>query len=279
VDSLHAVEHTVSRDDHHSALTEQLGRTASNNAGFPDEKAAQSEYLKDTLTWLDITVSITAGSAPRLPCRSFYFDDSEARSHDEAATRYKVLAINQMGRIAALWEHRSHTRDHGDCPGPDIVALTEEIERDLQRSHMGFPSDAVLTSQNSRDAADARDRFVAKIFFQAASVYYHLVRHGFLNVDDLIPTDAEAVEMLRYAGDHSLLPALACPLFIFAVGAQPEAQATYRAAFSSLALLDKALRHRQWIAPVLNDIWKERRSRPDYGWMDVLKLTQNILII
>jgi hypothetical protein len=112
-----------------------------------------------------------------------------------------------------------------------------------------------------------------------ASVYLHLVIHGFAKLELLDTIIAEVLELLQDRVSTSLLPSLVCPLFIIGSVAKPEDESIFRSIISSRPLHDPALLHRERILPVLEEIWKGRRTISGFEWKHVLELAHDVLLI
>jgi len=117
------------------------------------------------------------------------------------------------------------------------------------------------------------------MFAIMALIYLHLVTRGFQKLEVLDAIISQALTMLRSQLPTQLLPALVAPLYIIGSVARQEDEQFFRTLFSSLPLLDPALKHRERILPVLEEIWSRRRTRPGSAWEDVFELTQDMLLI
>ncbi len=89
----------------------------------------------------------------------------------------------------------------------------------------------------------------------------------------------EAIELLQIRIPPSLLSALVLPLFIIGAAASDEDQPFFRDVFSRPPLLDPMLKHRVRIMPILEEVWRRRRTSLWFGWSDCLELTADILLL
>jgi hypothetical protein len=109
-----------------------------------------------------------------------------------------------------------------------------------------------------------------------ASLYLHLVTHGFQNLEVLDTTISEAMRMLRSQIPAHILPALVCPLYVIGCVARKEDKQYFRNIFSSPPLLNPLLKHRGRILPILEEIWRKRHTVLGFSWNEV---SCNILLL
>lgn len=120
---------------------------------------------------------------------------------------------------------------------------------------------------------------VIHIFAYMASLYLHLVTHGFQKLEALDATISGAKRMLQTQISIHLLPALVSPLYIIGSVARQGDEQFFRNIFSSPPLLDPLLKHRGRILPILEEIWSRRQTTPGFAWKDSLELTYDILLL
>jgi hypothetical protein len=238
------------------------------------EEVTGFRFWGGTVIWLDIVSSITMGTAPYL--LSFHTDTITPGSQTklENIIGCEGWVMLQIGRIAAI--HQSITlnlqQGHIDCSKTEhsVAAVRRELERNL--TQVMFNSKDISKRYSNPTA------LVTHVFVQMATVYLHLIIHGFQQLDLLDRTISDVMQVLQT--QHSTpLPALVLPLFVFGAVAGQRDENWFRNAFSTLPLISPGLKHRTNIMPILEEIWDRRRVEPALVWRDVLPLTHDILLV
>lgn len=253
---------------HNLPLSESEGVIAGEVVAF--------RFLSCTLIWLDITLSITAGTAPHLLeyHSRVLLPKSQTRLEDVMGCKNSVMV--QIGRIAALYSRKAQALHQGDVDCTEFEKAMRDISKSVQYGYNQNSSEC----DNAPWTNDTRSHpttFVTRAFRYMASLYLHLVTFGFQNLEPLDPTISEAMKLLQTQTTIHLLPAVVLPLFIIGCVARQEDHGFFRNTFSSSPLLDPSLKHRERIMPILEEIWKRRRTGLE--WKDSLDLTQDILLI
>jgi len=246
------------------------------------EDVASYRFLGSILIWLDITHSITAGTAPRLvQYHSVIASNSQTQLEDVMACKNWVML--QISRTTALFEQKTQSlqQGHFDCTEfkRTVGNISEEIQRGLTEGSLerfGISEGASGTmAPTMPDTA-----LITHCFAYMASIYLHLVVNGFENLELLDTTISEAIRILKtqVTTQPHLLPALVSPLFIIGSVSGQGDKDLFRNIFSSSPLLDPLMKHRGRILPILEEIWN-RRSIPGFTWEDTLELTNDTLLI
>ncbi|RFU32369.1 hypothetical protein B7463_g3968, partial [Scytalidium lignicola] len=247
------------------------------------EEVVNFRFLAGTIIWLDITSSITAGTRPHLlPYHSFVIaSNSQTKLEDIMGCKNWVML--QIGRIAALHEHKTQALQQGHFDRPEFEQSVDDISREIQ---CGFTQGALegfdiseCDSTTTLNTISDPLMFVTHIFAYMASLYLHLVAHGFGELEVLNTAISGAMRMLQTRISMHLLPALVCPLFVIGSVARREDEQFFRKVFSSPPLLDPLLKHRGRILPILEEIWRRRQIMPGFTWKDSLELTHDIMLL
>jgi hypothetical protein len=184
----------------------------------------------------------------------------------------KNWVMFQVARIAELHERiiQASQRAEFDCGefGKTAVDISDNIL-------CGLATEGCSMSEETLD----QHELVTHMFARMASIYLHLVTHGFQQLEALDTTISGAFQAFQTLVPKDILPALVCPLFVIGSVAREEQEQFFRTAFSSLPLLDPSTRHRARILPVLEEIWSQRRATPRYSWNDSVQLTRDVLLI
>jgi hypothetical protein len=232
------------------------------------EEVVNFRFLAGTMIWLDITSSITAGTAPHLLPHHFSIFASNSQTRLEDIMGCKNWAMFQIGRIAALHEHKTQALQQGRFDCTEFEQTVGDITREIQ---CGLTQEALGGSDPST--------LVTHIFAYMASLYLHLVIHGSQKLEVLDTTISGAMKMLQTQISIHLLPALVSPLYVIGSAARPGDEQFFRNIFSSPPLLDPVLKHRGRILPILEEIWSRRQTTPGFAWKDSLELTSDILLL
>jgi hypothetical protein len=241
------------------------------------EEVATFRFLIASMSWLDIISTVTAGSAPKL--QLYHFRDLAASSQTklENIMGCENPVMVQIGRISALHERRTQVLQQGqlDCSEfqQTATSITEEIQRGLTLSGLGN-----LDVCGPQHAAESTT-IVTRMFSFMAFIYLHVVTFGFQELEFVEDTISAALGLLQSRFPASLLPAVVAPLYVIATTARQDDEQFFRTTFSSSPISSPALQHRAKILPVLEEIWNRRRTTPALTWLDILELTNDILLL
>lgn len=252
------------------------------------EQIATFKLLGGKLMWLDIIFAVTSGAAPSL--RSYHSlvlaSNSETQLEDIMGSRNWIML--QIGRIAALHEHKMQTLQQGlfDCAAfkQDVADITQDIQCGLTQGALEdfniSDSDPTATfCAASSNAVSDPTLLITHSFAYMATIYLHLVAHGFQNLELQEATILSATRMLQTQISDQILPALIAPLFVIGSMANKEDEQYFRGIFSSPPLSNPSLKHRERILPILEEIWSRRRTESGFFWHECLELTSDILLI
>ena len=264
-------------------LAEESSRILVEDLPLPeDEDAVVSEvvpfrFLSGTVIWLDICSSITSGTAPQLLGyhASVIAPDSQTKLEDTMGC--KNSAMLQIGRIAALHDRKARALQQLDF---DCVAFEEtvsDISGNVQRGRAENVTD-IGSSPSFKTRLDS-STLITRTFWYMAALYLHLVIHGFQKLEVLDTTISGAMKLLQAQIPIDLLPALVSPLFVLGAVARQEDELFFRTTFSSTPLLEPSLKHRERILPILEEIWRRRRTDCSFSWKDSLDLTRDVLLL
>lgn len=234
-------------------------------------ETAQFRFISGTLIWLDIISCITAATTPHLlVCHSTVMArDSQTRLEDVMGCKNWVML--QIGRIAALHANKLQAlrQGHFNCEEfkRTIIDINIEIQNGLDAS--GSDSFALCNPPT----------LITPVFASMASVYLHLITHGFQQLGMLDVVISRVMIMLQTEIPAHLLPALVAPLYVIGSVAREEDEQFFRDVFSSPPLLDTSLKQRTRVLPVLEEIWNKRRAEYGFLWEDSLELIHDILLI
>lgn len=247
------------------------------------EEVVSFRFLAGTIFWLDITSSITAGTAPYLLPYHSSVIASSSQTKLEDIMGCKNWVMLQIGRIARLHEQKAQAsqRGHFDCI--DFEQIVGDISREIQ---FGLAQGAMEGFNISeRDSIPILKMMsdptgiVTRTFAYMASIYLHLITHGFQELELLDTTISGVMRLLETQIPAHLLPALVSPLYIIGCVARQGDHHIFRSIFSSVPLLDPLLEHRGRILPILEEIWSRRRTKPCLLWQDSLDLTSDLLLL
>jgi len=246
------------------------------------EEVASFKFLNGILISLDITYSITAGTAPRLLHYHSTVLASNSQTQLEDIIACKNWVMLQIGRIAALYDQKTQALRQGlfDCTG--FGRAVEDISREIQRgSDQGSLERVEISKAEFGTSPSMLDTaLVTQIFAYMASIYLHLVSRGFQSLEVLDTAISEVITMLKTEVPSRLLPALIFPLFIIGSVSNQEDQSLFRHIFSSPTVLNPLMKHRERILAILEDIWSRRENYPSFAWEDALdQHTSNILLV
>ncbi len=236
------------------------------------------------MIWLDIISSITAGTAPHLlPFHSFVIGASRFQTRLEVYMGGKNWVMLQIGRIAGLYEQNTlgSQKRRSDCAKFDqaIDDIRQEIQSGLEKLSLEEFDVSKIGFATLSNATLDPVTLVTHIFAYMASIYLHLITHGFCNLEVLDTTISRAMRMLHTQIPTHLQPGIVAPLFVIGSVARAGDQQFFRNVFSSAPLLDPLLEHRGRILPILEAIWSRRHSIPGFSWGESLELTQNLLLL
>ncbi len=259
------------------------GLPLSENEAVVADEVVTFRFLGGTVIWLDITSSITAGTAPYLLAHHFRVMPSDSQTRLEDIMGCKNWVMLQIGRIAALYEHKNQALQQGRFDCTRFEQAVGDISREI---HCGLTQGALedfnISEHDSATAFNTMSdpaTLVTRIFVYMASLYLHLVTHGFEKLEVLDTTISGAMTMLQTRTPIHLLPALVSPLFVVGSVARQGDERFFRNIFSSPPLLDPSLKHRGRILPILEEIWRRRRTTSGLAWKDSLDLTRDILLL
>ena len=247
------------------------------------EEVVSFRFFGGTIIWLDIISSITAGTAPRLLPYHFSVIAPNSQTQLEDLMGCKNWMMLQIGRIAALHEHKIQALQQRSFDCSNFEQTVSEISREVQcgltqGALEGFSISECDSATMFNTKSDS-PMLLTRIFAYMASLYLHVVTYGFQKLDVLDTTISGAVRMLRTRIPVHLLPALVLPLYIIGSVAKQEDEHFFRTIFSSPPLLDPALKHRERVLPILEEIWSRRKTTPGFEWKDSLDLTHDIMLI
>lgn len=247
------------------------------------QNVAIVRFLGGTIIWLDILSSVTAGLAPRLqPYHSRVIAPNSSTKLEDIIGCRNWVAL-QIGRIAALYAHKNQSLRHGHFKCTEFQQNVADINRDIlagmaQDALEGF-NIAESNSTSTLSKVSNPHTIVTHMFAYMASVYLHLIIHGFQKLELLDTTIASAIQQLKSSNSISLLPALVAPLYFIGSVAQHRDEDFFRTLFSSPPLMDPTLQHRGKILPVLEEVWRRRQVTYEFAWKDCLEITQDILLV
>lgn len=240
-------------------------------------------FLTGTIIWLDITFSVGAGTSPHLlPYHSAVTaSDYQTRLDDIMGCNNEVML--QIGRIAALHEAKTKATQHGylNCAefNQTVCVIRRELACGLAQGSLEVLHISEGGSANVLDSLPDPPTLVTTIFNYMASVYLHLVVHGFRHLEVVETTVSTATILLRTQVPRHVLPALVLPLFVIGAVTRPGDEQFFQNMFSSPPLLDPSLKHRQRILPILREIWSKRQTALDLEWQDCIALCHDVLLI
>jgi hypothetical protein len=247
------------------------------------EEVVNFRFLGGTLIWLDITSSITMGTAPRLLPYHQKILNPHSQTKLEDIMGCQNWAMLQIGRIAALHEHITQPmqqEQHGCTQFEETVKdISKEIRCGLtQEAFESFnitkcdPTAASQTISNSHT-------LVTNLYAYMASIYLHLVTHGFQGLESLDGMISVAVRILQTQVPLHLLQSLVSPIYVIGSVARREDEQFFRSILSSPTLLDPLHKHRGKILPVLEQVWSRRQTTQGFGWRSCCELAYDILLI
>ncbi len=244
------------------------------------EEVVQFRFLRSALSWLDISLAITAGTAPILRFDHFCPMSIDSRTKLENLMGCKNEVMLWIARIATLTKLKSQAVQEGRFDCLEFERTVCKIRDEMQESKPAEDArDCEDKSAVLVDASLDSIRLITRLFTCMATIYIHIVLCGYRDLELLDATIVEAMELFQTKVSISLMPALVCPLFFIGSVAKPEDEDFFRELFASPPLLNPALKHREKVLPVLEEIWKGRQTAPGFGWNDVLELTHSILLI
>ncbi|MCJ1387734.1 hypothetical protein MMC18_000577 [Xylographa bjoerkii] len=247
------------------------------------EEVVNLRFLSGTIVWLDITSSITAGTAPFLLPYHTCVVASSSQTKLEDIMGCRNWAMLQIGRIAALHEHKTQALQQGQFNSTELKQTVADISRQIQYGLAQQALGAFTISE--RDTAVMFEpkldphTLVTHIFAYMASIYLHLVIDGFQMLELLDTIISETMRLLRTQIPTHILPALVAPLYVIGSVARQRDEQFFRDIFSSLPLLDPLFKHRERVLPILEEIWSKRQTTPLFAWEDSLELTHDILLL
>lgn len=261
-------------EDSRTILSEDL--PLSDHGPTVAEEVKAFRFLSSTVIWLDIIASITAGTAPQLVRYHFRVLSNGSQMRLEDVMGCKNWVILQIGRIAALHEHKTKGLNEGYFNPTEFQQTVLDINREILVPMQC--SKTPLESLTSPNAADARE-LVTQIFVSMALIYLHLVTHTYDELEIIDPTISRAMKMLQTEVPAHLLPALVAPLFVIGSAAREWEEQFFRNAFSSPPLLNPLFKHRAKVLSLLEQIWAKRRASTGLAWGDCLDFTKCVLLL
>ena len=183
----------------------------------------------------------------------------------------------QIGRIAKLHEQKTQAIQEVHFNEIDFNRNVNDISRDIQfcvaQECLGGLCLAARKTETPTFKAQDSTSLVTRLFTHMASIYLYLVAHGFQNLELLgITTSMSEVKLIQTGIPSHLLPSLIPPLFFIGCVAKQDDEPFFRTLFSTPPLLDSLFPRRQNILPILEDVWRKRRTVPDFSWSDCLDL-------
>ncbi|RDW73543.1 hypothetical protein BP6252_07450 [Coleophoma cylindrospora] len=181
-------------------------------------------FLGGTIIWLDIISSITAGTAPHLlPFHSTTIaSDSQTKLEDIMGCKNWVML--QIGRIAALHQHKVQALERDEFAMTEIMQAADNINQSLQCGLANGTLEGFHISEGDSAVYNAMSdppTLVSLLFAYMASVYLHLVIHGFGKLEELDSTISAAINILQTQVPVQHLPALVAPFGIKLVQSHP----------------------------------------------------------
>ncbi|EXJ89132.1 hypothetical protein A1O3_02196 [Capronia epimyces CBS 606.96] len=244
------------------------------------EEVVTLRFLAGTMVWLDIASSVTVGTTPYLlSCHcSLLAPTSQTRLENVMGCENWVML--QIGRIAALHEHKTQALQQGDSDWTAFEQQVGDIGREIERgpTQQAFEGFNISEGDSPGTVLDA-PTLVTCVFTYMASIYLHLVTHGFQKLEALGSTISRAMKILQTRVSGPVLPGLVLPLYILGSVARHADQGFFRCIFSCPPLLDPTLQHRARILPILEEIWSRRKTTPDFTWKDSLEVACGILLV
>lgn len=239
-------------------------------------------FLGGTMIWLDIVSSITSGTSPHLLPYHVPTISPESPTKLEEIMGCENWVMLQIGRIAALHERRIQALHQGHFDESEFERAVGDAGRQLQYGISQGHLEGLDISDHKSAAPGSLENertLVTRFFAYMASVYLHLVAHGFQRLEELDAVIPPAMELLQDRVPTHLLPALVCPLYVIGSVSTPANEAIFRRYFASSPLLDPFFPFRSKILPILEEIWRMRRTIPSVSWKDSLDLTKDVLLI
>lgn len=247
------------------------------------EEVGNFRFLSGTIIWLDITSSFTAGQAPHLLPYHACMIAPNSKTRLEGIMGCKNWVMLQIGRIAALHEHKIQAIRQQRFECAELKQTVADISRQIQcgLAQLALEASNISDSDSAASSKPISDHptLVTHIFAYMAYLYLHLVIEGFGRLEVLNTTISEAMAMLRSQVPTQILPALVSPLYVIGSVARKEDEQFFRDIFASPPLLDPSLNHRKRILPMLEEIWSKRRTAPLFAWEDSVELTHDILLL
>lgn len=240
------------------------------------QEVANFRFVGGTVLWFDIISSITSGTAPYLfhDHRIFLNADSRTKLEDIMGCRNTVML--QIGRIAMLHDLKTHDESF------DYRTVADDIDREIQSCLTQSALEGFNLSQSAYPVFNMTSDpavLMTCIFAHMATIYLHMIIHGFQRLEPLDASVSEAAKLLSTQVTRDVLPGLIAPLFITGLVAKEESQQIFRAMLGSEVILDPLLKHRARVLPCLEEVWSRRRITTGLSWKDVLTLTSEILLI
>ncbi|KAK9780183.1 putative Zn(2)-C6 fungal-type domain-containing protein [Seiridium cardinale] len=249
-----------------------------------NQEVVTFRFIAGTIIWLDLIASITTGNAPRLLQYHSVVIGPDSQTRLESIMGCQNWLMIQIGRIAKVQQqkteskrlgrlnsaHFDHTMAHiGKQIGSGLM-LSDLADFELCEANLCGPHNTMLGWTTS----------ITRMFAHMASVYLHLVTHGFHKLELLTSVTTDAIEMVRTRFPRNLLPAVVCPLFVIGCVAKPgEEQQVFGYLFSSPPLLDPLLNHRAKALPTLEAVWNRRELSTCFTWEDTIQLSHDLLLI
>ncbi|KAH8821345.1 fungal-specific transcription factor domain-containing protein [Xylogone sp. PMI_703] len=244
------------------------------------EKVVSLRFFNGMIIWLDLISSITAGKAPQLLLHHHRILATDSQIKLEDIVGCKNWVMLQIGQISMLHERKIQTLRQGRFDYTEFEQISNDVEREIQRGLTGSSRGWNTTDYDSAvDASLDPLGFITHIFTRMASIYLHLVIHGFEKLEQLDTITVSTMRILQNQTTAHLLHSLVAPLYIIGSVSRREDEQFFRKIFSSLPLLDSSLQHRAMILPILEEIWNRRRNVPHFTWQDSLALISDILLI
>ncbi|KAL5352051.1 hypothetical protein ACLOAV_001994 [Pseudogymnoascus australis] len=232
---------------------------------------AHSRFLSGTLIWLDIISCITAATTPHLLQfhSAVMAPNSQTRLEDIMGCKNWVML--QVGRIATLHANKLEALRQGHFNCEEFKRTIIDIDIEIQSGLDSSGPDSVALCNPPT--------LITPVFTIMASVYLHLITHGFQQLGVLDIVISRAMIMLKTEIPTHILPALVAPLYVIGSVARQEDEQFFRDVFSSPPLLDASLKQRTRILPILEEVWNKRRTETGFLWEDSLELIPDMLLI
>jgi hypothetical protein len=250
------------------------------------EEVTIFRFLSSVVIWLDIMYSISTGKTPEILPYHFCIISSTSKTRLENVMGCQNWVMLQISRVTALHVYKTKGLREGYFNSTEFEQTALDIRGEIDNGLCAGTTTSTVPSSGyeSYDLAPCGTKaesrtLVTSIFIHMASIYLHLVVHGFRELDLLDAELSIVMRKLQTEITPNILPALVAPLFVIGSVARAADEQTFQAALSSLYLLDPLFPHRRRLLPLLVDIWGRRRNTAEFLWIHVLDLIKDLLLI